>query len=108
MLNPAMGSPMGGDVLTITGTTFGYESPFNMVTIGEDGAVCDIISWVPTEVTCVMPALPNGQHTVYVKTKDNGVADASGVSALMVDFTITGANPLVGSHQGGTKMTITG
>ena len=107
-LDPVTATPMGGDTLTITGTTFGYESPFNTVTIGEDGAVCLIIDWMPTEITCTMPALANGQHTVYVQTKDNGMADASGVSPLLVDFTITGASPLVGSHQGGTKIKIAG
>jgi len=107
-LDPVIGTPTGGETLTITGTTFDYESPFNSVTIGEDGAVCEIITWTPTEITCTMPALSNGQHTVYVMTKDNGMADASGVSPIMVDFTVTGASPLVGSHQGGTKIKIAG
>ena len=45
---------------------------------------------------------------MIVETSSNGYADASGVSPILVDFTITGASQRVGSHEGGTKMTISG
>ena len=107
-LSTSVGSPMGGETLVITGFMFDYESPFNMVTIGEGGAVCEILSWKPQEISCVLPPLPNGLFTVFVKTKDNGMADSSQVPQISSAFTVTGANPRVGSIQGGTKMNIEG
>ena len=105
-LSPTTSTPAGGDTLTITGTSFDYESVFNKVTVG--GEDCAIVTWVPTEVTCILPALPNGEHTVILATKDNGYADVSAVSGITVTFTLTGASPRIGSFQGGTKMTIQG
>ena len=102
------GSPAGGETLVITGSMFDYESPFNQVTIGAGGPQCEIQQWKPTEITCVLPPLGNGNHDVIVKTKDNGFADTSQVSPIQVDFTLTGASPLVGSVQGGTKINIAG
>ena len=105
-LSPATSTPAGGDTLTITGTSFDYESVFNKVTIG--GKECAILTWTPAEITCTIPALSNGEHPVIVSTKDNGYADNSAVSGIMVAFTLTGASPRVGSLQGGTKMNIYG
>ena len=107
-LSTSVGSPSGGETLVITGAMFDYESPFNMVMIGDEENVCEILSWKPDEISCVLPPLSNGQFNVIVKTKSNGFADASQVAPISVDFTLTGAMPLVGSVQGGTKMTITG
>ena len=107
-LSTLVGSPTGGEALVITGAMFDYESPFNQVTLGEDGPQCEIQEWKPTEITCILPPLGNGNYDVIVKTKDNGNADTSQVSQIQVDFTVTGAAPLVGSVQGGTKMNIVG
>ena len=107
-LSTLVGSPAGGETLVITGSMFDYESPFNQVIIGADGPQCEIQEWKPAEITCVLPPLGNGNHDVIVKTKDNGFADTSQVSQITVDFTLSGATPLVGSVQGGTKMNIAG
>ena len=73
------------------------------VRLGEEGPACAIVSWTPTEVTCTLPPLSNGAHGVRLQTKDNGAADASAVADIVVDFTVTGASPRVGSIQGGTR-----
>ena len=47
-ISPSSGTPLGGGVLTMTGTAFGAK--WGKVEIG--GEKCDLITWGDTEITC--------------------------------------------------------
>ena len=107
-LSTSTSTPQGGDALDIIGTEFQYWDNGVTCNVKVGGIDCEVIDWTATKISCILPPLPNGEHTVIVETDNNGYADASGVSPISVDFTITGASQRVGSHEGGTKMTISG
>ena len=98
--------PAGGETLTITGTSFDYKGSTSKVMIEEKE--CELVSWTDVEIVCTLPPLSHGSHDVIVETPKNGYADNSAVSAISVSFSLTGAFPRIGSHNGGSKITITG
>ena len=105
-LSTYTGSTLGGESIIISGTAFGYEGINNNVAVG--GKECEIVSWTREEISCILPPLGNGNHAVVVETDSNGYADSSSVSPIAVEFTVSGVSPRVGSHQGGTKLSISG
>ena len=103
--SPTSGSPLGGGVLTLTGTAFGVGKWGN-VKIGE--AECEVLTWTDTEITCKIPKNVHGEHGVFVGVPDNGYADTSGAPKFSVGFKITDVTPRVGSSLGGTRVRIEG
>ena len=101
---PATASPLGGGILTITGTSFGAK--WGKVKIGE--AVCDLVTWADTSITCKIPRNVHGEHIVFITVPDQGYADTSGAAKFAVNFKITDVSPKVGSTLGGTNVRIEG
>ena len=104
-ISPSSGSPLGGGVLTLTGTAFGVGK-WGTVMIGD--AKCPVLSWTDTEITCKIPKNVHGEHTVYVGVPDNGFADTSAAPKFSVSFKVTDITPRVGSSLGGTRLRIQG
>ena len=102
---PASASPLGGGILTITGTAFGAK--WGKVKIGEE-AKCEMVTWADTEITCKIPKNVHGEHTIYITVPDAGYADTSGAAKFLVNFKITDVSPKVGSTLGGTNVRIEG
>ena len=103
-LSPQSGSPLGGGVLTITGTALGAE--WGRVTVA--GARCKLLSWSDTQATCTLPPTPPGQHAVLVAVPGQGWADTTAVSPYSVVFKVTSLTPGMGSAMGGTKLRLEG
>ena len=103
-ISPTSSSPLGGGVLTITGSALGAK--WGKVIIGS--APCSLLTWGDTEVTCTLPSNQHGQHPVLVEVPDQGYADITGVPTFDVTFKVTDVTPRVGSTMGGTMVRIEG
>ena len=103
-VSPTSSSPMGGDVLTIEGTAFGYT--WGEVLLGD--AKCTILTWFDAIITCTLPANSHGDYPVHVSVPNQGYADVSSVSTINYNFVVTDVTPRKGSNMGGTKVKVTG
>ncbi|KAM5281038.1 fibrocystin-L [Ctenodactylus gundi] len=99
-----------GDVnLTIKGYNFGNELPQTMaVYVG--GKSCHILHRNFTDVTCLLPMLSPGKHTVDVEVRDWGFATTRDKLNASIQYIleVTDMFPQKGSLYGGTEITITG
>ena len=95
---------MGGDVMSIEGTAFGYT--WGKVLIGD--AECTVLTWFDTTITCTLPANSHGDYPVHVSVPNQGYADVSTVSTINYNFIVTDVTPRKGSMMGGTKTKISG
>ena len=103
-VSPTSSAIMGGDVMSIEGSAFGYT--WGKVLIGE--AECKVLTWFDATITCVLPANPHGDYPVHVSVPNQGYADVSTVSTINYNFIVTGMTPGKGSIMGGTKVKLTG
>ena len=97
-------SPLGGDLLTITGTAFGSLAG----TVKLCGKECPIMTWNNTEIQCILPANPDGLCPAIIEVPGNGFAGVQHVAPISYKFRLTGISPNLGSLLGGTELTITG
>ncbi|CAH1789358.1 unnamed protein product [Owenia fusiformis] len=104
-----IGSVVGGETIAIAGTLFGPSaSGEDAVTVA--GVAVTIESWNDTYISVTLPALPPGSYPLLVDVGDDGYADlnANSIPNILVTLEVNEISPLVGSLNGGTKITITG
>ena len=103
-ISPTSSSPLGGGLLTITGTAFG--AAWGKVMLGDNK--CPIVTWFDNAITCTLPNNNHGNYPVHVEVSGNGYADVSTVSPVSYTFVVTNMTPRKGSTLGGTRVKITG
>ncbi|OCT77099.1 hypothetical protein XELAEV_18032294mg, partial [Xenopus laevis] len=101
-------SILGGAVLTISGNSFGSQSPNSAVLIGK--AICQILQWNPSTITCTLPSNPPGKYSVLVLVDNLGFASDSSPDQSSITYVleVNGIHPKFGSFYGGTQITVTG
>ncbi|XP_061597205.1 fibrocystin-L-like isoform X1 [Cololabis saira] len=107
-LSPGTAFVIGWQVLTIQGSNLGGPDNGSVVFVGVKQ--CVTVQWTPTEISCVLPALPPGVHEVDVQVGSRGAAQmSSGVNATVeYILEVSGISPLLGSLLGGTRLTVSG
>ena len=103
-VSPTSSAIMGGEVMSIEGSAFGYT--WGKVLIGD--AECAVLTWFDTTITCTLPANSHGDYPVHVSVPNQGYADVSTVSTINYNFIVTDVTPRKGSMMGGTKTKISG
>jgi len=102
-VTPAIGSTLGGTVVTITGTNFNGATAVSF-----KGAVATSFTVnSSTQITATTPAGAVGAASVLVTTPGNTNA-ANTLFAYVPPPTVTAVSPSAGSTLGGTVVTITG
>ena len=102
--SPTTASPLGGGILLISGASLGAK--WGKVFIGE--AKCELVTWIDSEITCIIPRNSHGSHKVYVVVPDNGYASTEGLDPFIINFKVTNMIPKVGSPLGGSTVKISG
>ena len=103
-VSPTSSAILGGEVLSIEGSAFGYT--WGKVLIGD--AECTVLTWFDTTITCTLPANSHGDYPVHVSVPNQGYADVTTVSTINYNFIVTDVTPRKGSMMGGTKTKISG
>ncbi|KAM8882915.1 PKHD1 like 1, tandem duplicate 1 [Synchiropus picturatus] len=107
-MSPATATLVGEQVLIIVGSNLGAHESGSTVLVGMKE--CAVSQWTPTNIMCVLPLLPPGEHQVDVQVGNNGFAMISNEvnTTITYIFEVTSVSPRVGSLYGGTTLTITG
>lgn len=101
---PTLSRATGGTRITIRGEGF---SAGMIVTIG--GVSCPSVTVVSSEtLTCIIPALAPGLHSVVVEDPEGEIVTASVKFNAAAVPVMTAINPAIGTSNGGTVITITG
>ena len=101
-VNETTSGPLGGKAIQLTGTSLGY---IGKVFIGDEK--CQIKSWIPTQVVCILPPNSNGEKAITLQLQDGSKADSAGLS-ITYTFKVTGVLGNIGSVLGGTDIVISG
>ena len=105
---PDMGSPMGGTLVTITGSGFfDFDAGTNTVLIGGQPAN-SVAVLSDTALTCVTPAGASRQQATIVITNANGTGLLGSAFTYFDPPSLLTLTPLEGSKMGSTEVAITG
>ncbi|XP_018426208.1 PREDICTED: fibrocystin-L [Nanorana parkeri] len=107
-ISPNISSVLGGTTLTILGFSFSSPSADSTVFIGNSS--CVLLEWMPTNITCVLPALPPGIYPVLVQVENWGFAVSSmdDVASIKYILELNSISPQHGSMYGGSHVTLRG
>ncbi|XP_019623376.1 PREDICTED: fibrocystin-L-like [Branchiostoma belcheri] len=108
-LSSSLGTVNGGDVIVISGTSFGSTaSSDDAVKIGD--AAAEILSYNDTDVIISLPAQGPGLYPVTLFVSGGGFADVktNNISGIRYALKVTNVVPRSGSYLGGTRVTIVG
>ncbi|MEM7306291.1 MAG: IPT/TIG domain-containing protein [Planctomycetota bacterium] len=105
---PPQGTPLGGTVVTLTGTGFADFVPgVNVVTFdGVNASAVNVVS--DTTLTCLAPPGAAGTLVDVALTNDNGSAALSSAYSYHPHPTLDAVAPPAGSGSGGNGVTLTG
>ncbi|XP_040289774.1 fibrocystin-L-like [Bufo bufo] len=107
-IEPRTSSVLGNTTLTISGFNFLNQSEDSAVFLANE--TCEILEWTPTNITCLLPALPPGTYNIMVQVGNDGFAITSmndGASVVYI-LEVNSISPQYGSLYGGTRVTLTG
>ncbi|KAE8599477.1 hypothetical protein XENTR_v10017204 [Xenopus tropicalis] len=101
-------SVLGGAILTISGNSFGSQSPNSAVLIGN--VTCQTLQWNQSDITCTLPSNPPGNYSVLVLVDNLGFASVSSPDQSSITYVleVNSIHPKFGSLYGGTHITVTG
>uniref|UniRef100_A0A803KL97 Dual-specificity protein phosphatase 22 n=1 Tax=Xenopus tropicalis TaxID=8364 RepID=A0A803KL97_XENTR len=101
-------SVLGGAILTISGNSFGSQSPNSAVLIGN--VTCQTLQWNQSDITCTLPSNPPGNYSVLVLVDNLGFASVSSPDQSSITYVleVNSLHPKFGSLYGGTHITVTG
>ena len=106
-VSPAMLSPLGGEVMTLTGVNFGAVVTSGSITI--DGWPCVAVGqqfWNDSMVSCTAPPAVSARAVLVVAVA--GVASTSSVSPRFAAPVVTSMWPLTGGTAGGDVVVLNG
>ncbi|KAK5854667.1 hypothetical protein PBY51_004842 [Eleginops maclovinus] len=107
-LSPSHTTVIGREVLTIQGSNLGGQNNDNMVLVGSKE--CVTVQWTATSITCRLPVLPPGLYHVDVQVGNNGFSKTSNDVKATIEYVLEvhSISPMLGSLQGGTRLTVSG
>ncbi|KAM3595703.1 uncharacterized protein V6R79_001361 [Siganus canaliculatus] len=107
-LSPDTAPVYGGGLLSIQGWNLGQKESGSKVFVGRKK--CVIVEWTPTNISCLLPALPPALYEVEVQVGNNGYPQISNGVNTSIEYVleIHNISPLFGSLMGGTRLTVTG
>jgi hypothetical protein len=105
-VTPPAGSPLGGTVVTVTGSGFKDNAPGQNIVRFGTAVATEVNALTDTTLTCRTPG-NDGTHDVSV-TNANGSAMIDDAFTYFPRPTLTATNPPYGSSEGGDTITLTG
>ena len=106
---------VGGEILTITGMSFGVQPQVKVISSLEDLGEnldnnCSVSASSDTEIMCTLPAKAAGTYQVLVIVEALGFARAEmeGGDMIMYTLSVDGFSPLSGGYGGGLVLTVHG
>ncbi|KAG9478621.1 hypothetical protein GDO78_012332 [Eleutherodactylus coqui] len=107
-INPTTSSVLGNGTLSISGFNFQNQSVDNAVFL--ENQPCKLLTWTPTNITCLLPANPPGKYNILVQVGNWGFAISSMNHGPAVEYIleVNSISPQYGSLYGGSRVTLTG
>lgn len=102
-VSPVMGDVGGGQVLTVSGTSF-----LAGATVSIGGTACAVSAVTSTSITCTTGAKVAGNYSVVVTNSDAQSGTKANAYSYVDAPTVTAISPTSGGIAGGTTVTITG
>ncbi|XP_075681934.1 fibrocystin-L [Rhinoderma darwinii] len=107
-INPSTSGVLGNTTLTISGFNFENRSVDNAVFI--ENEPCQLLDWTPTNITCLLPALPPGKYKILVQVGNWGFAISSMDNEASIEYVleVNSIFPQYGSVYGGSRVILAG
>jgi hypothetical protein len=102
-VSPTLGDVSGGQVLTITGTSF-----ITGATVKIGGTSCAVSAVSATSITCTTGAKVAGLYSLVVTNPDSQTGTKTSAFTYVDAPTVISVSPVSGTTVGGTTVTITG
>ena len=105
-VTPSVGDPLGGDLVTISGTGFDTVGPVTVAFAAIGASSITVVD--PTRLTCLTPPAPVGPATVRVTNPGGGFGERVDGFIFTAAPVVMSVNPGSGDLAGGDPVTITG
>ena len=107
-IEPSTYGTQGGVTVTLTGASFGTNTPLSEVSVTIGGVSCPVTAVSQTSIQCTLPAGVGASLAVSVTVAGQTSSSVSGVVFSYQPPTISTVAPSLAAADGGTAVTLTG